>query len=99
MKKIIFTLTPLIFSILVTNAYAHTAMYNYGYENGKIDAAVGVNGDTGASALCTKYSSQKHIAAGIQYDRCAQGYSDGYNHSYGIKDSIVATDAYVETPV
>jgi hypothetical protein len=42
-------------------------------------------------AVCSKYSSQ-------QYDRCAQGYSDGYNHFYRINSSVVATGAYVHTP-
>jgi hypothetical protein len=65
-------------------------MYNYRYLNGKIDAAVGVTGDGGASALCSKYISQ-------QYDRCAQGYSDGFNH-FTINSSVVETGAYVHTP-
>lgn len=85
MKRTFFILaiTPLILSVFVPNVYAHTAIYKYGYENGKIDGTLGQLLDGDASGVCGKYSSSKQTETGVQYDKCAEGYSDGYNHFYG----------------
>lgn len=92
MKGTFFTLTitPMILSVFVPNVYAHTAIYKYGYENGKIDAALGQLLDGDASGVCDKYSSSKQTETGVQYDKCAEGYSDGYNHFYGKSLKIFA---------
>lgn len=92
MKRTFFTLiiTPLILSVFVPNVYAHTAIYKYGYENGKIDGALGQLLDGDASGVCDKYSSSKQTETGVQYDKCAEGYSDGYNHFYGKSLKIFA---------
>jgi hypothetical protein len=57
--------------------YIHTKAYWFGYNNGKIDARVGIEEATGSE--CGRYSDTSEI-------QCVNGYLDAFYHLCGTPD-------------
>jgi hypothetical protein len=71
-------LTLLIIPALVTNAYAHTSVYELGYKVGKRDAISSISNSIGGCKGIANIATQQEI------DTCHQGYNDAYNQFCGI---------------
>jgi hypothetical protein len=69
-------LTLLIFPALVTNAYAHTSVYESGYKVGKQDAVYDLSNPVGG---CNALGGFGDNATQLQIDPCDQGYDDPYS--------------------
>ena len=69
-------LTLLIFPALVTNAYAHTSVYESGYKAPKKDAVYDLSNPVGN---CNALGGFGDNTTQLQIDPCAQGYNDPYS--------------------